>query len=111
MLRLFIDVFSLGQLPVLYVLRQQKLIFNIGIFMIVYMLVTQVVFTYLFGVTGMILSVLTATFTNALIREYILRTRFNYPVFEWSKLWTFDNYDRMILDKIKHKIFKIKPKT
>lgn len=109
MLRLFIDVFSLGQMPVFYALRKQKLVFYWGIVVSVLMVFTQVLFTYWWGLTGMVSSVLFVTAVNAVCREYLLTVRYNFPVFRPRELFTFDAYDKVVIERLLKKFTRTAP--
>lgn len=106
MLRLFVDVYSLGQSPVFYALKQQKLTFMINLVSIPSLLVSQFVGAIMFGVVGMMISARLVILFFAFVREIILVRKFNFPITRWKSLFLFDKYDRLIIAQFKNTLRK-----
>ncbi len=106
MLRLFIDTISLGQSPVFYALKQQKVVFTLALMSRPMLLLGQIIGTYYFGISGNIVGILSATFLFVVIREYILVRRFHFPMMNWKSLFIYDQYDTMLLNGLLRK-FKL----
>lgn len=97
MLHLFVDILTLGQSIVLYALKKQKINFFLTSYGIVTTLLSQIVFTYLWGLGGLVLSWLFVGVTLGLLREYVLRTRLHYSLLHMRELFTYDYYDRFLI--------------
>ncbi|OHA15162.1 MAG: hypothetical protein A3G52_03470 [Candidatus Taylorbacteria bacterium RIFCSPLOWO2_12_FULL_43_20] len=104
---LFIDAFSVGQSAVLYGLKQQKLSLLINMIMQVIILASQIVLITSLGVVGASISVLVTGFSSYLLRRYILEKKLNFsPASGWRVFFTYDEYDKLIVDKIKNNLFR-----
>ncbi len=106
MLRLFIDVFTLGQSTVFYALKQQRLTFALSIVSAVQNVIFQVAFTYLWGVEGLVASWLLVSLLNGLIREYFLIAKLKYSLLNWKAIFVFDDLDRRVITMIAERIFR-----
>lgn len=107
MLRLFIDAFSLGHSPFFYALKKQKITFAINMYAIGASVLLQFLFTYLWGLTGTILSILVLALSITIVREYILNRLLGFPITRLKDLFTFDKYDKLLLDQVKTKLLRI----
>lgn len=106
MLKLFVDALSLGQSPVFYALKMQKVTFFMSILVISATLVTQTLFTWQWGVSGLVSSIVLLSLTTTLVKEYILYTRYNFPLINIRDLFVFDQYDKMLLSAIQKRFEK-----
>ncbi len=105
MLRIFIDVLTLGQSAVLYSLKKQKLNFALSLASSVMSAVSQLVCILLFGARGVILSSLLVSFLNGAFREYVLITRLHFSLLDWKALVRFDEHDRVLLAQLRTRLF------
>lgn len=96
MLNMFIEVFAIGQSPLLYSYKKQRALFTVRWFVIPLRIVSQIVFVYFFDVWGLVISVLSMSFFSASVREYLLRT-LGIKLWNWKYFFTFDDYDRSVL--------------
>src|SRR3989344_5787524 len=104
---LFIDAFSVGQSAVLYGLKQQKLSLLINMIMQVIILASQIVLITSLGVVGASISVLVTGFSSYLLRRYILEKKLNFShASGWRVFFTYGEYDKLIVDKIKNNLFR-----
>lgn len=108
MLKIFIDVFSLGQGAILYALKEQKLMFGMGMANMVSITIAQIIFTKTFGIAGAIMSVIVVALFSVVFREYVLAKRFHFPITTWKEFWAFDEYDKLILKQLKARLLKRK---
>jgi O-antigen/teichoic acid export membrane protein len=99
-LRLFLDVGTLGQTPLFYAYKKQRAAFIISFSSSVIQLILDVIFIYYFQVVGMVISLLLLTFLVILAKEYYLRKYVKVRTWNLRALFTFDSYDRIILNKI-----------
>ena len=100
MLHLFVDVLTLGQPVVFYALKKQKMNFAISSYAVGATVVTQILFTYLWGIEGLILSWLFVGLSLVVVREYVLRAKLDFPLLNLRACVEFDEYDRMLLRQI-----------
>ncbi len=107
MFNLCLGVFAIGQSAVLYAYQQQKVMFGARGIILTARLVLQIVLVSLFGIWGLVFSVICMDFLTSAIREYILRKRLNFSLWEWEPFFTFDQYDRIVLQSLREKALKI----
>jgi len=107
-LHLGIDVLGLGQMDVLYAHKQQRLLFFVSIVAIVAQLLVRIISVYLFGVAGLVYAWLITTALGVYLREKVLR-KIHFPLFNLRALFTYDEYDRIILADLKKRVSRMLP--
>ena len=100
LLLLLLNPFILGQGPIYFGLRQQKLlsyIFFVGIFLHYALIIS---FSLIWGLIGYAFATILAALVPMILREHFLRTRFNLATWNWKEFFRYDQYDRTLFSKI-----------
>ncbi len=100
---LFLDIYGVGQTSLLYAYKQQRALFGLRWILIVVRLSLQAGLMYLLGMWGLLFSNWAVSWFVYASRERILRRNVNFPLWDWHIFFTFDTYDRMILQLLKTK--------
>ncbi len=101
---LLLDIYGVGQASLLYAYKQQRAIFGLRWILIFVRFFLQAGFMYMLGIWGLLLSNWMVSLFIYAYRERILRRNVDFPLWDWRIFFTFDSYDRMILQLFRAKV-------
>lgn len=110
-LHLLVEVFSLGQTEVFYALKEQRWAFMVSMTVIFVRIISQIALIYFLGIIGVVVSWLLVSFLSAFLRELVLVYKLKFPLWNWRAFFTYDEYDRIILQMVRQKISRFIPKS
>lgn len=91
-------------LPAFYALREQKILFKITVFRILLTTLLGVALTYVFDIWGAAVGLMLVGVLITVPMTRALKTALPSWQFSISSLWSFDDYDREFLRKIKNSL-------
>ena len=111
LLQLFVEVYRLGQHALNYAFNAQKLLLRLFIFALLLEIILYPSLSYLFGIFGYVAAWQLEVLLQGFYNNWELKRNYNFKISKgWKYFFTFDNYDRLVLNKIKDKIRSYLPK-
>lgn len=102
--KLLFNAFAFTQVPFLYVYKNQRFLFASALFDALLVLAVSPLLMQLWGVSGLVIeSLLTLTIITG-FREWYIRRRYAVKSISLKSLFSFDQYDRVLLKEIFTKI-------
>ncbi len=101
MIKLFLDVFSLGHAPLLSGLRKQNFKFLVQVVSLPVGIILYILFVYWFGLIGSVLSGLALVLFKVVVEQWYIEKKLHIKTWDIKSFLSFDAYDRILIEKIK----------
>jgi O-antigen/teichoic acid export membrane protein len=101
--RLFLDSMSIGHTSIFYAYKKQKLLFWIYLYASIQSVAITWFFLYYFGLVGLIVGYLIHIFLIVLVRIFFIKKYIGILNFKIRDFFKYDEYDKMIVERIKSK--------
>lgn len=96
-LRLFVDVYKIGQDALLYAFNRQAFMFKVQPFFTAISIILDIVFAKAFGLVGIVISWHLYALITGFVQNRYLFNVVGVAKIKWKDLLRFDNYDKEIL--------------
>ncbi|MBU0671130.1 oligosaccharide flippase family protein [Patescibacteria group bacterium] len=105
-IRLFLDVFSLGQSSLIYAFRKLKFRFAMEILSIILLVFYYITFVKTLGLIGGVIGGELLIITMVIIKEWYLERKLKFKTWRFAEFLRYDKYDQMIIQLIKNSFLK-----